>query len=212
MGFDNENWRGGAAGGGASFGQSNGNWGGAGGASSSYNNGGYGGGQQQQSYGGSFGGGYGGGAGGGYGGGYGGGDRFDDFGANLKALDWQSEQLVPFQKDFYQEHADVTAMTEGQVWEARHELEINVITGNAPRPVRTFEEANFPDYVMTSIKRAGFDKPSPIQAQGWPVASSGHDMIGIAQTGSGKTLAFLLPAVVHINAQDYLRRGDGVVH
>lgn len=30
-------------------------------------------------------------------------------------------------------------------------------------------------------------------------------MIGIAETGSGKTLAFLLPAIVHINAQPFLR-------
>lgn len=32
-------------------------------------------------------------------------------------------------------------------------------------------------------------EPTPIQAQGWPVALSGKDMVGIAQTGSGKTLA-----------------------
>ena len=43
------------------------------------------------------------------------------------------------------------------------------------------------------------------------MALSGRDMIGIAQTGSGKTLAYLLPAVVHINAQPYLERGDGPV-
>lgn len=29
----------------------------------------------------------------------------------------------------------------------------------------------------------------------------GRDMIGISATGSGKTLAFLLPAMIHINAQ-----------
>ena len=43
------------------------------------------------------------------------------------------------------------------------------------------------------------------------MALSGRDMIGIAATGSGKTLAYLLPAVVHINAQPYLTRGDGPV-
>lgn len=32
-------------------------------------------------------------------------------------------------------------------------------------------------------------EPTPIQAQGWPIALSGRDMVGIAQTGSGKTLA-----------------------
>lgn len=40
---------------------------------------------------------------------------------------------------------------------------------------------------------------------------SGHDLIGIAETGSGKTLAFLLPAIVHINAQAAVKRGDGPI-
>merc|ERR1719181_1200716 len=74
-----------------------------------------------------------------------------------------------------------------------------------------FEDAGFPDYVMDSINRAGFKEPSAIQAQGWPVALSGRDMIGVAETGSGKTLAFLLPGIVHINAQPELRRGDGPI-
>lgn len=34
-----------------------------------------------------------------------------------------------------------------------------------------------------------FTEPTPIQCQGFPLALSGHDMVGIAQTGSGKTLA-----------------------
>lgn len=42
---------------------------------------------------------------------------------------------------------------------------------------------------------------TPIQAQGWPMALLGRDMIGISATGSGKTLAFLLPGMIHINAQ-----------
>ena len=47
--------------------------------------------------------------------------------------------------------------------------------------------------------------------KGWPIALSGHDMIGLAQTGSGKTLGFALPAMVHIMAQDYLQAGDGPI-
>jgi ATP-dependent RNA helicase DDX5/DBP2 len=35
------------------------------------------------------------------------------------------------------------------------------------------------------------------------MALLGRDMIGISATGSGKTLAFLLPAMIHINAQVY---------
>ena len=40
---------------------------------------------------------------------------------------------------------------------------------------------------------------------------SGHDLIGLAVTGSGKTLAYLLPAIVHINAQPLLEPGDGPI-
>ena len=45
----------------------------------------------------------------------------------------------------------------------------------------------------------------------FPIVLSGHDLIGIAETGSGKTLSFLLPAVVHINAQPTVKRGDGPI-
>ena len=40
---------------------------------------------------------------------------------------------------------------------------------------------------------------------------SGLNTVGIAQTGSGKTLAYLLPGVIHVNAQPHLNRGDGPI-
>lgn len=57
----------------------------------------------------------------------------------------------------------------------------------------------------------GFKAPTPIQAQGWPIALSGKDMVGIASTGSGKTLSYLLPGIVHIINQSKLGRGDGPI-
>jgi len=89
---------------------------------------------------------------------------------------------------------------------------ITIVEGrNCPKPVRTFEEASFPEYVLQEVARAGFREPTPIQVQGWPIALKGRDVVGIAETGSGKTLAFLLPAIVHINAQPYLSKGDGPI-
>lgn len=44
-------------------------------------------------------------------------------------------------------------------------------------------------YVIDVIVKQNWTEPTPIQSQGWPVALSGKDMVGIAQTGSGKTLA-----------------------
>jgi ATP-dependent RNA helicase DBP3 len=63
-------------------------------------------------------------------------------------------------------------------------------------PVLSFAESGMPANVMKACE--GFEKPTPIQAQSWPVALSGRDMIGIASTGSGKTLAFTLPGFVHV--------------
>lgn len=40
-----------------------------------------------------------------------------------------------------------------------------------------------------NFRKQGFSAPTAIQAQGWPIALSGNDMVGIAKTGSGKTLA-----------------------
>lgn len=59
---------------------------------------------------------------------------------------------------------------------------------NVPRPVYAFEEAGFPRNILEALLGQGFKEPTPIQAQGWPMALSGRDFVGIAQTGSGKTL------------------------
>lgn len=53
---------------------------------------------------------------------------------------------------------------------------------------------------LSQIKRAGFKAPTPIQAQAWPIALAGRDLVAIAKTGSGKTCGFLLPGMMHIRA------------
>ena len=69
-----------------------------------------------------------------------------------------------------------------------------------PRPVSSFDEVGFPEYIMATIRAQGFPAPTPIQCQAWPMALSGRDVVAISQTGSGKTIAFALPAMLHINA------------
>ncbi|GLA46166.1 ATP-dependent RNA helicase dbp2 [Aspergillus niger] len=191
----------------------NGGGGGGGGYGNGYSNGGgYGGG----------GGGYGGGGygGGGYGGGYGGrgggaggagGDRMSNLGAGLKKQEWDLDSLPKFEKSFYKEHADVAERSQRDVDEFRKKHEMAVQGRNVPRPVETFDEAGFPQYVLSEVKAQGFDRPTAIQSQGWPMALSGRDVVGIAETGSGKTLTYCLPAIVHINAQPLLAPGDGPI-
>lgn len=70
----------------------------------------------------------------------------------------------------------------------RRAKDIFVRGHKVPKPVTSFQEANFPGYVYDVMLKQGFQEPTPIQAQGWPMALSGRDFVGIAQTGSGKTI------------------------
>ena len=70
-----------------------------------------------------------------------------------------------------------------------------------PKPVRSWNQCGLATRVLDILRKAGFDKPLPIQAQALPVIMSGRDCIGIAKTGSGKTLAFVLPMLRHIKDQ-----------
>jgi ATP-dependent RNA helicase DBP3 len=73
-------------------------------------------------------------------------------------------------------------------------------------PFQTFHSHNCVEELDSKLieqctKVNGFEKPSPIQAQCWPILlhvddkGVHRDVVGIAETGSGKTLAFSMPAL-----------------
>lgn len=112
------------------------------------------------------------------------------------------------EKDFYMEHPAVGALTRREVREWRFENRVRVGPSqhheddeDCPKPVRTWMEAAFPEFITAELEATGFLQPTVIQSQAWPVALSGRDMVGLASTGSGKTLCFALPAIVHVCAQ-----------
>ena len=119
--------------------------------------------------------------------------------------------LVPFEKSFYKESDTVANRSDADVDAYRKEKEITIHGTNIPKPVHEFAECNYPPMIAKTWERAGFDKPTAVQAQGWPMALSGRDMVAVAETGSGKTLSFLLPSFVHIQAQPAIRFGDGPI-
>lgn len=49
--------------------------------------------------------------------------------------------------------------------------------------------------VLQAVAEAGYETPTPIQAQAIPHALQGKDVLGIAQTGTGKTASFSLPMI-----------------
>ncbi len=56
-----------------------------------------------------------------------------------------------------------------------------------------FTDFKINNMLLRALSDLGFDTPTPIQEQAFPVVMSGTDVVGIAQTGTGKTFAYLLP-------------------
>jgi ATP-dependent RNA helicase DDX5/DBP2 len=136
-------------------------------------------------------------------------DKNSSLGSSLPTINWANINLTTVRKNFYNEHPAVSNRSETEVKRIREEFGITVF-GNTPKPIVSFNEANFPNSILQVLNEVNFLKPTPIQCQGnlysgWPLALSGKDFVGIAQTGSGKTLAFMLPALVHIADQEPLR-------
>jgi ATP-dependent RNA helicase RhlE len=57
----------------------------------------------------------------------------------------------------------------------------------------TFQDLNLIEPIQRALKTAGYQKPTPIQAQSIPTALQGRDLLACAQTGTGKTAAFAIP-------------------
>ncbi len=58
-----------------------------------------------------------------------------------------------------------------------------------------FADLGLSDQLLQSVADAGYDEPTPIQAQAIPSVLMMRDIIGIAQTGTGKTAGFVLPMI-----------------
>ena len=132
----------------------------------------------------------------------------------LWPVDFSSANLVDFVKDFYVPTASVKRRSEDECESIRRAYGLRIVSGqDVPKVIVSFDESSFPDYLVRSLYRHfGPDAvPTPIQMQGWPIALSGRSLVGIAQTGSGKTLAYILPAIVHINAQPPAKPGEGPI-
>jgi ATP-dependent RNA helicase RhlE len=57
----------------------------------------------------------------------------------------------------------------------------------------TFNDLGLAPQLLDALRDAGYERPTPIQAEAIPLARKGRDVIGLAQTGTGKTAAFTLP-------------------
>ncbi|TDQ77526.1 superfamily II DNA/RNA helicase [Dongia mobilis] len=58
-----------------------------------------------------------------------------------------------------------------------------------------FSELGLSPELLRAVSEAGYNEPTPIQAQAIPTVLMGRDVLGCAQTGTGKTASFTLPMI-----------------
>jgi ATP-dependent RNA helicase RhlE len=78
----------------------------------------------------------------------------------------------------------------------------------ASSPIASFAALGLIDPLQRAVAAAGYQKPTPIQAQAIPHLLAGRDVLGCAQTGTGKTAAFALPILDRL-ARQPRRAGRG---
>jgi ATP-dependent RNA helicase RhlE len=67
--------------------------------------------------------------------------------------------------------------------------------------VASFEPLGLTEPMLRAVARAGYTRPTPIQAAVITHALAGRDVLGCAQTGTGKTAAFVLPILQRLAAE-----------
>ncbi|KAH7970930.1 hypothetical protein HPB49_016827 [Dermacentor silvarum] len=132
---------------------------------------------------------------------------------NLCMPNWTKVDLPTYEKDFYREHFRTALRSMEEVDAYRKANDIIVAGRGVPKPILQTDEAGFPELMTRIIEtRHPGSSPTPLQAQCWPVALSGRDLVAVDYGASeGKSLAYLVPAIIHIQHQPAMQRGGGPI-
>ncbi len=78
---------------------------------------------------------------------------------------------------------------------------------HAANPATSFAELALDPALQAAIRDAGYETPTPIQAQAIPYLLAGRDLLGCAKTGTGKTAAFAVPILQRLSQRAATTRG-----
>jgi len=71
---------------------------------------------------------------------------------------------------------------------------------NIPRPIMNFDHTQWPNVITKLFKSNGFDKPTPIQSQGWPMALTGRNLV-YCPKWIWQNIVFYVTSIVACNGQ-----------
>lgn len=73
--------------------------------------------------------------------------------------------------------------------------------------MQSFETLGLSGEILESVRRLGFETPTPVQLKAIPILLQGQqDIVALAQTGTGKTAAFGLPLIELMDEADHSTR------
>lgn len=120
--------------------------------------------------------------------------------------------LPPVQRNTYHEHFRTVRRSADEVQEYRKKNGITIVNGRrVPKPLLHTYEVNFPACLAVALEANIYpSSPTPTQAQCWPIALEGRDLLGVLESGAkGKTLAYILPTIVHVLQQPHQEHRHG---
>lgn len=126
--------------------------------------------------------------------------RLRTYSKDLGAEEQESKRRRTRSMDKAEEEAIVTKEEKSmstEEWWKEHQITLRGHDGSRtmefPKPYIEFKDSPFSPRILQGFQRAGYTRPTAIQAQAWPLGVAGKDLISIAKTGSGKTCGFLMP-------------------
>ena len=79
----------------------------------------------------------------------------------LPPIDHSTIEYESFEKNFYNEHDDIKALSNAQVDDLRKALGIKVSGYDPPKPVSSFGHFGFDEQLMRIIRKSEFTQPTP---------------------------------------------------
>ena len=81
------------------------------------------------------------------------------------------------------------SITKGINFDNFDKIPVEVTGRDAPPCIKSFDEAGIYDAFLANVKKAHYEKPTPVQKYSIPIIKAGRDLMSCAQTGSGKTVS-----------------------
>ena len=78
-----------------------------------------------------------------------------------------------------------------EAYRREHNINLNGEGAEEFVPWINFDDTPYASTLRNALDKAGYESPTSIQAQSWPIALSKRDLISVARTGSGKLVGFI---------------------